>query len=128
MSLRSRSSYGRIDYRVSHEREFSQLLLKLCWLADVSATRSTRTMVASLPQGANWAAEDRRFRPMNSLAVTMGGNVRIGLEDNLHEDIGKERLATNSGLVERVARLAHAAERRLATPAEARTLIGLAPR
>lgn len=55
----------------------------------------------------------------------MGGHVRVGLEDNLYLDTNKQRLASNPALVERLVRLAVAAEREIATPAETRAMIGL---
>ena len=58
----------------------------------------------------------------------MGGHVRVGLEDALYLDAEKRRPASNLELVERVAAVAHACERELATPAKARELIGLAAR
>jgi len=64
---------------------------------------------------------------MNSLAVVMGGHVRVGLEDAIYEDGETKRPATNAGLIDRVVRLACAAGRRIATPEETRQLIGLAP-
>lgn len=59
------------------------------------------------------------------LALGTGGHVRIGLEDNVWHDRARSRPATNAGLVERVAALAELAERPLATPAQARDLLGL---
>lgn len=125
--------YGMVDYAkyliergVLREPFYFNLLLGS--LGTVSATPfNLASLVAALPSGATWAAAGiGRFQfPMNSLGVTMGGNVRIGLEDNLYEDTGKQRLATNPGLVERIARLARAAEREPATPAQAREIIGL---
>ena len=125
--------YGMIDYAkyliergVLREPFYFNLLLGS--LGTVGATPlNLASLVASLPAGATWAAAGiGRFQfAMNSLAVTMGGNVRIGLEDNLYEDTGKEKPATNAGLVERIARLARAAEREPASPSEARALIGL---
>jgi len=87
-------------------------------------------MVRNLPEGATWSvAGIGRFQwPMNSLAVVMGGHVRVGLEDNLYYDTAKTRLATNVGLIERVVNLAKAAEREVATPDEARAIIGLPAR
>ena len=84
-------------------------------------------LVRALPGGATWAgAGIGRFQFfVNALAITMGGHVRVGLEDNLYLDTQKRRLATNPALVERLARLAEATERAIATPAEARTMIGL---
>jgi len=125
--------YGMIDYAkyliergILREPFYFNLLLGS--LGTVSATPlNLASLVASLPAGATWAAAGiGRFQfAMNSLAVTMGGNVRIGLEDNLYEDTGKEKPATNAGLVERIVRLARAVEREPASPAEARAIIGL---
>jgi len=85
------------------------------------------SLVMSLPSGAVWAAAGigRYQFAMNSLAIVTGGHVRTGLEDNLFMDAGKTRPATNPLLVERIVRLAAAAERECATPAEAREMIGL---
>jgi uncharacterized protein (DUF849 family) len=65
---------------------------------------------------------------MNALAIAMGGHVRVGLEDNLWLDVEKTRPATNRALVERLVRVATAMERGVATPAQAREIIGLPPR
>jgi|ERR671928_1753105 uncharacterized protein (DUF849 family) len=87
-------------------------------------------LVDALPEGSTWAgAGIGRFQfATNALALAMGGHVRVGLEDNLFFDVAKERPATNVGLVNRLARLAAALERPLATPDEARRLIGLRER
>jgi 3-oxoadipate:acetyl-CoA acetyltransferase len=85
------------------------------------------TVVQSLPPGSTWAgAGIGRYQLfVNSMAVTMGGHVRVGLEDNLWLDTEKTRPATNARLVERLVALADAVEREVATPAQARELIGL---
>jgi uncharacterized protein (DUF849 family) len=85
------------------------------------------SLVMSLPSGATWAAAGiGRFQfPMNSLAIVTGGHVRVGLEDNLFLDTEKKHPATNRALVDRLVRLAAAAERPIATPLEARAMIGL---
>jgi uncharacterized protein (DUF849 family) len=87
-------------------------------------------LVQGLPSGATWAAAGiGRFQfAMNALGIVSGGHVRVGLEDNLFLDTSREQPATNGGLVDRVAALARAAGRRVATPAEARALIGLPAR
>ncbi len=86
--------------------------------------------VHALPPGATWAgAGIGRFQfPMNALATTMGGHVRVGLEDSLFMDVARTEPATNAALVSRVVTLGRAAGRRPATPDEARALIGLPPR
>lgn len=84
-------------------------------------------LVGRLPAGAIWAgAGIGRFQlRMNALSITMGGHVRVGLEDNLYMDTEKRELATNLALVQRVTGLARALGRRMATPAEVRERIGL---
>ena len=84
-------------------------------------------MVNSLPPRCTWAAAGigRLQFFVNSMAITMGGHVRVGLEDNLYYDTAKQLPASNPGLVERLAKLARAAGRETASPAEARKIIGL---
>ncbi len=97
-------------------------------LGTLSATPfNLATMIQSLPDDASWgAAGIGRFQFfVNSMAITMGGHVRVGLEDNLYMDTEKNIPATNPALVERIVRLAEAAGREIATPADARRLIGL---
>ena len=59
-------------------------------------------------------------------AVLMGGHVRVGLEDNIFYKKGE--LATNERLVERIVRLSKELGREVATPDEARQILGLPPR
>lgn len=84
-------------------------------------------LVERLPPGAFWSAAGiGRFQfGMNALGVVMGGHVRTGLEDNLFMDAEKRDPASNERLVRRVAALAQAAERPLATFDQARALLGL---
>ena len=56
-------------------------------------------------------------------ALSLGGNVRVGLEDNFYLPDG-EMARSNGELVARAARMAGDAGRRLATVAEARALLG----
>jgi uncharacterized protein (DUF849 family) len=100
-------------------------------LGTIAATAENLAMlVRRLPPGAQWHAAGigRAQWPMNALAVTMGGHVRTGLEDNLYMDAGKQDPASNRRLVSRVAGLAGALGRRIATPVEARELLGLQQR
>ncbi|MCM8820721.1 MAG: 3-keto-5-aminohexanoate cleavage protein [Candidatus Omnitrophica bacterium] len=86
-------------------------------------------MVQSLPQGAIWGATGiGRFQMIiNFSAILMGGNVRVGLEDNIYYDIKKKNLATNLKLIERVVNFAKEIGREIANPLEAREIIGLLP-
>jgi 3-keto-5-aminohexanoate cleavage enzyme len=85
--------------------------------------------VRALPEETIWSAAGiGRFQFfINSMAVTMGGHVRVGLADSLYFDTSKTQPATNPGMVDRIVKLARAAGRRIATPREARRRIGLAP-
>ena len=76
--------------------------------------------------GATWTAAGigRHQLTVNEWSLELGGHCRTGLEDNLRFD--KERLAaSNAELVERVADLAAKFDRSVATPAEARRILGL---
>ena len=63
---------------------------------------------------------------MVALAIVMGGHVRVGLEDNIYYRKGE--LAANEQLVARVARIADEVSRPVATPDEAREILGLTRR
>jgi 3-keto-5-aminohexanoate cleavage enzyme len=82
-------------------------------------------LVDDLPSGCTWsvAGIGRQQLPMAMVAIAMGGHVRVGLEDNLY--YSKGRLARNEELVARVARIAAEAGRPVATPDEARKILGL---
>ena len=79
----------------------------------------------SIQPGSTWtvAGIGRWQLPMAVLAIIMGGHVRVGLEDNLYYRKGE--LATNEQLVARVARIAAEVGRPIATPDEARQILGL---
>jgi 3-keto-5-aminohexanoate cleavage enzyme len=82
-------------------------------------------LVDDLPEGCSWsvAGIGRQQLPMALAAIAMGGHVRVGLEDNLY--YSKGRLARNEELVARVARIAEEAGRSVATPVQAREMLGL---
>ena len=61
--------------------------------------------------------------PMAAAAVVMGGNVRVGLEDNLYLDRGV--LASNAQLVQRVVEIIERMGARVLTPQEARNKLKL---
>lgn len=65
----------------------------------------------------------RHVFSMAVLAIAMGGHVRVGLEDNVY--LSRHVLATNAQLVEKAARLAGELGRPIASPNEARQMLGL---
>jgi 3-keto-5-aminohexanoate cleavage enzyme len=84
-------------------------------------------LAESIPQESTWTVTGlgRWQLPMAALAIVMGGHVRVGLEDNLYYRQGEP--ATNEQLVARVARIAGELGRPVATPDEARKILGLEP-
>jgi 3-keto-5-aminohexanoate cleavage enzyme len=85
--------------------------------------------VAMLPAGSTWSATGigRSSLPVMLAALSLGGNLRVGMEDTL--TYGPKRPARdNAELVERAARLAAEAFRPAATPDVARAMLGLAAR
>ncbi|MCQ4212002.1 3-keto-5-aminohexanoate cleavage protein [Streptomyces longispororuber] len=84
-----------------------------------------QSMVTMLPDGARWAsfAIGRMQMPWVAQSILLGGHVRVGLEDNLY--LGKGDKATNARLVERAVTLTESMGARVATPDEAREILGL---
>src|SRR3989475_4636271 len=81
-------------------------------------------LVMKLPKGCTFtvAGIGRHQLPMAELSLRMGGHARCGLEDNIYSSKGV--LAKGSfELVARVAELARAAGREIATPAQAREIL-----
>jgi 3-keto-5-aminohexanoate cleavage enzyme len=83
--------------------------------------------LADVLPGATWtaAAIGRHQLAANHWALKRGGHARTGLEDNIYFDKGR-LAASNAELVKRVADLCGRYDRHPATPAEARSLLGLA--
>ncbi|ORJ57145.1 3-keto-5-aminohexanoate cleavage protein [Geothermobacter hydrogeniphilus] len=90
---------------------------------------SLGAMLAQLPRDSVWAAAGigRSQTRAVMMGLAAGGGVRIGLEDNLHYDDARKKLATNLELVKRVHRLAAELERPLMSPAECRQRLNLLP-
>ena len=84
------------------------------------------TMKRLLPDSEWCAAGIARHQiEVNEWCVAAGGHARTGLEDNIR--MNRETLApSNAALVERVVELCEQYERPVATPAEARAILGLA--
>ena len=79
-----------------------------------------------IPEGSTWSALGigKGHIPIMLVAIAMGGHVRVGFEDNVY--IEKGVLAKSNGeLVEKVVRMAKELGREIATPDEAREILGL---
>lgn len=82
-------------------------------------------MKSLLPDNAIWASFGiaRMQMPMVAQSVLLGGNCRVGLEDNLYLKRGV--FATNGQLVEKAVRIIEDLGAQVATPDEAREILGL---
>jgi 3-dehydrocarnitine:acetyl-CoA trimethylamine transferase len=85
------------------------------------------TLVNSLPAGTVFSAFSigRMQLPYVAMAVLAGGNVRVGLEDNLY--LGPGQKATNGELVERATTILNAMNVRVLGPEEVRERLALRP-
>jgi 3-keto-5-aminohexanoate cleavage enzyme len=89
-------------------------------------TRHLVDQVDSLPPGSHWQVIGISLNqwPLLAAAITMGGNVRVGLEDNFYLEEGK-MAKSNGDVVEKAARLCRDLGRDVATVSEARAQLGL---
>jgi uncharacterized protein (DUF849 family) len=102
-----------------------QLCLGVPWGAPAT-TEAMLAMKALVPPGGIWSAFgiSRLQFPMAAQAVILGGHVRVGLEDNLY--LARGVLSPgNAPLVERAARIVTELGEHVATPEEARGILGL---
>ena len=81
---------------------------------------------SQLPAGFSWtvAGIGAAQLPMATLAIVLGGHVRVGFEDNIFLRRG-ELADSNAHFVQRVAAIARLHDRPLASPDEARSMLGL---
>ncbi|MEV4709538.1 3-keto-5-aminohexanoate cleavage protein [Actinoplanes sp. NPDC049316] len=117
-----------IDKGILRGPHYFNILLGSRGTAEVSAANAA-AFITALPKDATWAfAGIGRYQlTANTLAMSLGGHVRVGLEDNPYYDWSDRSPATNPRLVERVVRIARELGREPASPAEAREIIGLKP-
>jgi uncharacterized protein (DUF849 family) len=107
------------------DKPLFQMVMGVPWGAPAT-TEVLAAMKSMLPQGAEWAAfgVGRSQVPMVAQALVLGGHIRVGLEDNLY--IAKGELAPdNASLVRKAANIVDLIGSRLATPAEARAMLGI---
>lgn len=93
----------------------------------ISATpRDLVFMAGSIPEGSTFTVSGIGKSQFNmaAMAILMGGHVRVGYEDNVY--LSKGVLANSNGeMVEKVVRIAKELGREIATPQEARKILGL---
>ena len=101
-----------------------QLCLGIPWGAPVN-TQTMAYMAGELPETAVWAGFGigRWQMPMVAQAILLGGHCRVGLEDNLYLEKGV--YGTNASLTERAAEIIRLMGAQVASPDEARSILGL---
>ena len=107
-----------------NEPPMFQICLGIPWGAEQTVD-SMKVMKDELPTNASWASFGigRMQMPMAAAAVAMGGNVRVGLEDNLYLEKGV--LASNDQLVTRVIEIIQRMGSRVLSPQETRDKLKL---
>jgi len=101
-----------------------QICLGIPWGADHTVD-TLKVMKDHLPGDASWTSFgiSKMQMPIAAASVAMGGNVRVGLEDNIYLDRGV--LASNAQLVERAVEIIERMGARAVSPAEARKRLNL---
>ena len=92
-----------------------------------TSMRQLEARLEPLPEGTVWTlgAEGPDQLKMQAYAISLGGHVNTGLEDEPPEIAPGRPAKSNADLVERVVRMARELGREVATPAEAREMLGL---
>jgi len=97
------------------------------WLPPTA--KALQFMVDNLPPRVNWnvsCMDPKVYWAFMTQVIALGGNVRVGMEDCPY--LADGTLAeTNAQLVEKTTRIAHEIGREIASPEEARKIIGLRP-
>ena len=108
---------------LSHPLQFSLIMGVLGGIP--ASIENLAHQVRQLPESANWQVIgiSRDQWALAAGALSMGGNVRVGLEDNFYLPDGE--MSTNPELVAKAAELTHNAGREPATPDEARDIMEL---
>jgi uncharacterized protein (DUF849 family) len=101
-----------------------QICLGISW-AQPATSEAMTYMRNLLPKESPWFAFGISLHqfPMAAQAVLLGGHVRVGLEDNIY--LGRGQLApSNAALVEKAGKIIEILGDHVATPAEARQMLG----
>ena len=102
-----------------------QICLGISW-AQPATTEAMTYMRNLLPAGSPWFAFGISLHqfPMVAQAVLLGGHPRVGLEDNIYLEKGK-LAPSNAALVEKAVKIVEVLGNVVATPADARAMLGL---
>lgn len=117
--------YGLLDRRSLAEPVYATLIFGPGTLTRPTPANFVNA-IGDLPDGVlfNTLGFGRHQLPFAAMGILFGGHVRVGLEDNVYYRRG-ELAESNAQLVRRVVRLADELERAVATPSQAREILGL---
>jgi 3-keto-5-aminohexanoate cleavage enzyme len=103
-----------------------QFVLGTPWGAP-STPKTLLHLYEMMPPDATWSVIGigKGHLPMSMMALIMGGHIRVGMEDNIYYSRG-ELAKTNAQFVERIVRISQEYGREVASPTEARGILGLA--
>ena len=89
-----------------------------------ASPQNLMAMIDNLPDGATWQVVciGKYQVPLSTMVLAMGGNIRVGFEDNVYYSPGTLAVS-NAQMVERAVRIARELGREIATPQEAREMM-----
>ncbi|RJX28370.1 MAG: 3-keto-5-aminohexanoate cleavage protein [Desulfarculus sp.] len=104
---------------------YFQFVLGTPWGAPATP-KSLLHLYDMIPDDAAWSVigVGKGHLPMSIMALAMGGHIRVGLEDNIYYQQGV-LAQSNAQFVERIVRLSQEYGREIASPQEAREILGL---
>ena len=104
---------------------YFQFVLGTPWGAPATP-KSFLHLYEHIPSNANWSVIGigRGHLPMSMMGLIMGGHIRVGMEDNIYYEKGV-LAKTNAQFVERIVRISREYGREVASPGEARKILGL---
>ena len=91
-----------------------------------ASPKNLLALVDAIPEGSSWQVVTigKHQTPLSMMALAMGANIRVGFEDNVYIDHGV-LAGNNAQFVERAVRMSRELGREIATPAEARAMMGM---
>jgi len=104
---------------------YFQFVLGTPWGAPATP-KSFLHLFEHIPSNASWSVIGigRGHLPMSMMGLIMGGHIRVGMEDNIYYEKGV-LAKSNAQFVERIGRISRDYGREIASPAEARKILGL---
>lgn len=111
---------------ISSEKPYFNILLGSLGSSPLDSS-CLAAMLNQLPEGAIWSFAGVGDYQLDAdvVGLALGGHLRVGLEDNIHFDRARTKLATNETFVKRILAIADLMGIEIATAKEARKMLGL---